>query len=201
MKFTTRELVLLAVFGALWGVVEITLGSVLKSLNAPFSGVLLAAVGLTIVLTARIFVPKRGSTLFVGVIAMLLKLFSLGGVIIGPMLGIFMEALLAEIALSGLGVSRTSLMLAGALAASWSMAQPFVTGPLFFGRALLDVWAGVIAKAAAALHLPISAAWMVLALFWALHLLAGTVAGWTAWWLGRRLAQPSKSLYQEPLNH
>jgi len=33
MKFSTRELVLLAVFGALWGVVEITLGSVLKSLD------------------------------------------------------------------------------------------------------------------------------------------------------------------------
>jgi hypothetical protein len=81
------------------------------------------------------------------------------------------------------------------------MAQPFVTGPLLFGRALLDVWAGVIAKAAAALHLPASAALMVLVLFLALHLLAGAIAGGTAWWLGRRLTQPSQSLHQEPLNH
>ncbi len=61
---------------------------------------MLAAIGLTVALVGRVFVPRRGSTLFIGVIAMLLKLFSLGGVIIGPMVGIFTEALVAEIVLS-----------------------------------------------------------------------------------------------------
>ncbi|MFU8773240.1 MAG: hypothetical protein ACNA8H_12575, partial [Anaerolineales bacterium] len=87
MKLSTRELATLAVFGALWGLVEISLGSVLKTLNVPLSGVVLAAIGLTIALTGRAFVPRRGSTLFIGVLAMLLKMFSLGGVIIGPMIG------------------------------------------------------------------------------------------------------------------
>ena len=105
MKFSTRELVLLAVFGALWGVVEITLGSVLKSLDVPLSGVVLAGAGLMIALIARLFVPGKGSTLFVGIIAMFLKLFSLGGVIIGPMMSIFAEALIAELVLSGVGDS------------------------------------------------------------------------------------------------
>lgn len=192
MKFTTRELVLLAVFGALWGAVEITLGTALKSLNVPFSGVFLAAVGLLIALIARLFVPRRGSTLFVGIIAMLLKLFSLGGVIIGPMLGIFMEALIAEFVLSGLGVSLSSFILTGALAASWSVAQPFITGPLIFGRALLDVWAGVITKAATALQLPASTPLLVLALLLLIHLLIGGVAGWAAWRLGLRLHRRSQ---------
>ena len=86
MKLSTRELATLAVFGGLWGVVEISLGSVLKTLNIPLSGVVLAAIGLTVALTGRVFVPKKGSTLFIGVIATFLKLFSLGGVIIGPMI-------------------------------------------------------------------------------------------------------------------
>ena len=97
MKLSTRELATLAVFGALWGLVEISLGSVLKTLNIPMSGMVLSAIGLVIALTGRVFVPRRGSTLFIGVIAMLLKLFSLGGVIVGPMVGIISEALVAEI--------------------------------------------------------------------------------------------------------
>jgi len=187
MKFSTRDLVLLAVFGALWGVVEITLGSVLKSLNVPLSGVILSAIGLMIALIARLFVPGKGSTLFVGVIAMLLKLFSLGGVIIGPMLGIFAEALIAEIVLSSLGVSGASFILAGALGVSWSFVQPFVTGPLLFGRALLDVWVGVVEKAARALGMNPQAVLLAVIAFVAAHLLIGGVAGWFAWKLGRQL--------------
>jgi len=191
MNWTTRDLVLLAVFGALWGGMEMTLGAALKSLNIPLSGVLLAALGLFIAFIARIYIPKRGSTLFVGIIALLLKLFSLGGVIIGPMMSIFMEALLAEMILSLLGASRLSFMLAGALGVSWSVVQPFVTGPLLFGRTLVDVWTGVIARAASILHLPPHSVWLVLAAFLAVHALAGAVVGWFAWRLGPRLRQRS----------
>ena len=76
MKLSTRELVLLAVFGALWGVVEMSLGTVLKSLNIPLSGAVLAAIGLMIAMLGRLFVPKRGATIFIGAIATLLKLFT-----------------------------------------------------------------------------------------------------------------------------
>jgi hypothetical protein len=103
MKFTTRELVTLAVFGALWGLVEISLGALLHVLHAPLTGVILAAVGITIALTGRAFVPHRGSTLFIGVIVLVLKLFSIGSVVLGPMVGILVEALLAELILSACG--------------------------------------------------------------------------------------------------
>ena len=125
MKLSTRELATIAVFGTLWGLSEISLGSVLKSLNIPFSGAVLSAIGLAIALVGRSFVPKKGSTLFVGVIAMLLKLFSLGGVIIGPMVGIFSEALVAEIVLSLTGKPRRfSFILVGALGVTWTLLQP-----------------------------------------------------------------------------
>ena len=191
MNWTTRDLVLLAVFGALWGGLEMTLGAALKSLNLPLSGVILAGLGLFIALTGRHYVPKPGSTFFVGAIALLLKLFSLGGVIIGPMMAIFMEALLAEIVLSLWGASGLSFMLAGALGVSWSVVQPFVTGPLLFGRALVDVWTSVIVRAAAILHLPPHAVWLVLTAFLAVHMLAGAAVGWFAWRLGPRLHQRS----------
>lgn len=182
MKLSTRELATIAVFGTLWGISEITLGSVLKSLNVPFSGAVLAAIGLTIALVGRVFVPKKGSTLFIGVIAMLLKLFSLGGVIIGPMVGIFSEALVAEIVLSLSGKPRRfSFLLAGALGVTWTLLQPFVTGPLLFGRTLFVVWLDLLDTGTRFLGLDANAALWIVVVLLVIYLFIGCVAGWLGW--------------------
>jgi hypothetical protein len=188
MKLSTRELATIAVFGTLWGLSEISLGSVLKSLNIPFSGAVLSAIGLVIALVGRAFVPKKGSTLFVGVIAMLLKLFSLGGVIIGPMVAIFSEALLAEIVLSLTGTPRRfSFVLAGALGVTWSLAQPFVTGPLLFGRTLFVVWLDLLDTGTRLLGLDANAAFAIVSALLAIYLAIGGLAGWLSWDLSRQL--------------
>jgi hypothetical protein len=188
MKLSTRELATIAVFGTLWGLSEISLGSVLKSLNIPFSGAVLSAIGLTIALVGRAFVPKKGSTLFIGVIAMLLKLFSLGGVVLGPMVAIFSEALVAEIVLSLAGSPRrTSFLLAGALGVAWSLAQPFVTGPLLFGRSLFVVWLDLLDSGSRLLGLDASAALWIVAALLVVYLSIGSIAGWLSWDLARQL--------------
>lgn len=188
MKLSTRELATLAVFGALWGLVEISLGSVLKTLNVPLSGVVLSSIGLMIALVGRVFVPRRGSTLFIGVIAMLLKLFSLGGVIIGPMVGIFTEALVAEIVLTLMGnPRRMALTLAGAMGVTWVLIQPFITAPLLFGRTLFTVWLDLLDRGEQLLGLdPSAALWIVLAML-AIHLVIGSVCGWISWDIARLL--------------
>jgi hypothetical protein len=188
MKLTTRELALLAVFGALWGLDEISLGALLKTLNIPLSGVVLSAIGLTIALVGRAFVPRRGSTLFIGVLAMLLKLFSLGGVIIGPMVGILSEALVAEIVLSLAGPARRlTFMLAGGLGVAWVLLQPFVTGPLLFGRTLFVVWLDLLDLGRRLFGLtPAAAIWIVSGLI-LLHLAIGGLVGWLSWDIARLL--------------
>ena len=188
MKLSTRELATIAVFGALWGISEISLGSVLKSLNVPFSGAVLSAIGLTIAMIGRLFVPKKGSTLFIGVIAMLLKLFSLGGVIMGPMVAIFTEALVAEIVLSLSGKSRLfSFLLAGAFGVAWTLAQPFVTGPLLFGRSLFVVWLDLLDTGSRLLGLNETAAiWIVFSLL-GVYLFIGCIAGWLSWNVAHQL--------------
>lgn len=196
MKRSTRELATLAVFGALWGLSEVSLGSVLKTLNIPLSGVILSAIGLTIALVGRVFVPKRGSTLFIGVIAMFLKLFSLGGVIIGPMVGIITEAIVAEIVLTLGGKPRRSIfILAGALGVAWVLAQPFVTGPLLFGRTVFTVWLDLLDMGSRLLGLqPAAGVWILLA-FLAIYLVVGGIIGWFSWDIARllqiRLGRPA----------
>ena len=188
MKLSTRELATIAVFGTLWGLSEISLGSMLKSLNIPFSGALLSAIGLAIALVGRSFVPKKGSTLFIGVVAMLLKLFSLGGVIIGPMVGIFSEALVAEIVLTLAGKPRRiTFLLAGALGVAWTLLQPFVTGPLLFGRTLFVVWLDLLDTGTRFLGLDANAAFVIVAALLAIYLSIGCVVGWLSWDLAHQL--------------
>lgn len=188
MKFTTRELVTMAVFGALWGLVEISLGSVFHAIDLPLSGMALAAIGVMTACIGRLFVPKRGSTIFIGVIALVLKLFSIGSAVIGPMVGILAEALIAELVLSAFGrPSKPAFVVAGAGAALWTLIQPFVTGVLLFGRNLMVVWLDVLDMGARVFGIPYQAAlWIVLALL-AAHLLFGGTGGWLAWRLGHIL--------------
>lgn len=185
MKFTTRQLVTMAVFGALWGVVEIGLGSVLHAIKIPLTGLALTTIGLLVALIGRLFVPKRGSTFFIGVIATVLKLFSIGNIVIGPMIGILTEALVAELILDIFPKpTRLAFILAVAGGALWTLIQPFVTGLLIFGRNFLSIWLDTLDLGSRLFGLSSQAVlWIVLALV-ILHLAVGAVSGWLAWNLG-----------------
>lgn len=188
MKLTTRQLVTLAVFGALWGAVEISLGSVLKALNIPLSGAVLSAIGLMIAMLARQFVPRRGTTLFVGVIAMVLKLFSIGSILIGPMIAILMEALLAEIVLSLFKQpSMLACLLAGVAGALWTMIQPFVTGILLFGRELFTIWLDLLDLGERLFGIGTNAAIIIVILLALVYILIGLLSGWLARSIGKLL--------------
>jgi ABC-type thiamin/hydroxymethylpyrimidine transport system permease subunit len=185
MKFTTRQLVTMAVFGALWGVVEISLGSVLHAIKIPLTGLALSTLGLLVALIGRLFVPKRGSTFFIGVIATVLKLFSIGNIVIGPMIGILIEALIAELILDIFPKpTRLAFVLTIAGGALWTLFQPFVTGLLIFGRDLMSIWLETLELGSRLFGLSSQAAlWIVLALV-VLHLAVGALGGWLAWSLG-----------------
>jgi hypothetical protein len=188
MKFTTRELVMMAVFGALWGLVEISLGSVFHAIDLPMTGMALAVIGVMVAAIGRLFVPKRGSTIFIGVIAMVLKLFSIGSAVIGPMVGILAEALIAELILDAFGKpSMLSFIFACAGASLWTLIQPFVTGVLLFGRNLLVVWLDLLDMGTRVFGIPYQAAFWIVVVLVTVHLLFGGLGGWLAWKLGRIL--------------
>lgn len=188
MKFTTRELVTMAVFGALWGLVEISLGSVFHAIDLPLSGMALSIIGVMVASIGRLFVPKRGSTIFIGIIAMVLKLFSIGSAVIGPMIGIFTEALVAELILDAFGKpSMLAFIFACVGASLWTLVQPFVTGLLLFGRNLLVVWLDLLDMGARVFGIPYQAAFWIALVLVIVHLLFGGLGGWLAWKLGLAL--------------
>jgi hypothetical protein len=197
--FTTRDWVYIAVFGALWGAIEITLGAYLHVIFPPLAdtflvGVIMAGLGGLIALTGRHFVPHTGSVLMIGVVTALLKALSLGGVKIGPMVAILAESLLIE---AGLLLtrqpSRWGFTLAGALAVSWNFFHKFVMIRLLFGEGIYEVAMKMIKDGSKLLGLDVRYSIAILVLLLFIRLVVGAVAGWLAWDLGgavrRRLAR------------
>lgn len=189
-SWPTRDLVTVAVFGALWGAAEMSLGALLHALVLPFVGVTMTAIGMLVALTGYRFVPRRGAVLAMAAVTALLKAFSIGAIVLSPMLAILVEALLAEagLALADARPGRGPLALAGALATLWVPVHPFVTQGLVAGEGMAVIYRRMLADAARLLHLD-PAAIPVLVLAWVLlHAAVGAGAGALAAGLGRQLA-------------
>ena len=195
--FTTRDWVYIAVFGALWGAIEITLGAYLHVIFPPLAdtflvGVVLAGMGSVIALTGRHFVPHTGSVLMIGIVTALLKALSLGGVKIGPMVAILAESLLIEAGLL-LAHPRLAFTLAGALAVGWNFFHKFVMMRLLFGKEVSEVAVKMVKDGSKLLGLDVRYSLAVLVVLFAIRLVVGAVAGWLAWDLGgavrRRMAR------------
>jgi hypothetical protein len=196
--FTTRDWVYIAVFGALWGAIEITLGAYLHVIFPPLAdtflvGVIMAGLGGIIALTGRHFVPYTGSVLMIGVVTALLKALSLGGVKIGPMVAILAESLLIEAGLLACQPSRWGFALAGALAVSWNFFHKFVMMRLLFGQGVSEVAIKMVKEGSALLGLDVRYSIAILVVLFFVRLVVGAMAGWLAWDLGgavqRRLAR------------
>jgi len=141
---------------------------------------------MAIALIGRLFVPRRGSVLAIGIITALLKMFSIGGIVITPMIGIFAESLIAELVLTMLGrPRRASFLAAGAMATLWPFFHPFLTQGILAGSGIFTIYQRTIQKGAQTLGLPATAILYVLAALIALHIVIGLAAGLLAWDAGR----------------
>lgn len=185
-----RSLVVVGIFGALWGAVELSLGALLHALRVPFSGMFLAATGIAVALAGYRFVPKRGTILEIGLVTAALKAASLGGVVLSPMIGILAEAALAELVidLTG-GQRRWSFMLAGMAGTLWTLVHPFIVQGLLGGVGMATVWMWTVEKSARMLHLSPNALWAIAISLLALHSVVGALAGAAAWGLAGSVSQ------------
>ena len=191
-RFTTRDLVYIAVFGALWGVLEITFGSYLHLIFPPVTtplvgvGTIMAAMGMVVALIGRLFVPRAGSVLMIGVVVAILKALSMGGVKLSAMIGIIIECLLAELGLFlARKPNRWGFMLAGCLAVLWTFFHKFFASYVFLGRGIYEVYLGVLKKGAQALGIETGYALVIIVAYLLIRMVLGGLAGWLAWDLGK----------------
>lgn len=195
MRYSTRELVYIAVFGAVWGALEMSLGSLLHVLNVPQAGTIMAAVGIVVLLTGHTFVPRREGghgvppVLMMGLTTAFIKMFSLGGIVINPMLAIIMEALLVHLGLRLGRGGRKAFLLAGVMGSSWNFVHPFITQGLLAGWGAARVYRWLVFGGAKLFGLPAGYGWLIFVLLLGLKVAAGLAAGYTGWEVSRAVHQ------------
>jgi hypothetical protein len=173
-----------AAFGALWGTVEITLGSFLHTLRVPFTGAILASIGAALLVAQRQVAPARGLSLATAIIAALCKSLSPGGAILGPMIGISVEGLLVEVALLGMPRFVGSAVLAGALAAMWAVFQKVLMQFVLYGGTAIEVYKAVLKRAGEWLGRA-DAGWWIAAVLLAIIAAIGAAGSVLGWRVGR----------------
>jgi len=183
-------------FGALWGALEITLGSFLHTLHMPFTGALLASAGAGLLAAQRQFVPTRGLSLATGVVASLTKSLSPGGIILGPMVGIMTEALLVEMALLFAPRSRVLAAVAGAFCALWATLQKLLSQYIFFGGTIIDLYVAILRRASEWLGISESSGWLAVVGFLGVIATVGALCGLAGSWMGS--AATRRLLAKEP---
>lgn len=122
-----------AIYGGLWGAAEISLGALLSASRVPLAGLLMAAVGVICLVTARRLHAALGQSLAMGVAVAFLKVFSMGGMLLGPVVGILTEALVVEIAFLLAGRTLPAAMLGGAAALATAPSWMLIWASLLAG--------------------------------------------------------------------
>ena len=117
-----------ALLGSLWAAVEIILGSFLHNLRIPMSGTILAAIGVVIMIQGYRLWPQPGLLWRTALITATMKAVSPSAVILGPMVGIFMEGVLLEVMLRLWRGRWPGVLMGAALAVSWSLIQRLIGG-------------------------------------------------------------------------
>ncbi len=188
--------------GTVWAASEIVLGSFLHNLRIPFSGNLLTAIA-TILLIAACFRWKENGILWrAGLITALMKTASPSAVIFGPMIAIFMEAVLLDLTIRFLGRNWAAYIFGAVLAMSWVLLQRIFNLILFYGLNLVELYTSLMKMAENQLQIETDLVWLPLILLMGIHLVMGIIAGIAGIRVGRKLhALPDASFsIQTPVN-
>jgi len=185
----SRDTVLIGIFGALWGLMEITLGLTIKGLRIPMGGAFLTAISCVIFLTGRYFLDHRGSIFLMGAVAATIKIFSVGTVIAGPFMAILIEASIAEILISMLGINRFSYISTSITLSLYTIVHPFIAQGLIFGDDIYNIYLETFRKISILLNINITYLVWIVIFYAILHIILGLMAGWLAYSLSIKVGE------------
>lgn len=188
-----------SIIGTIWAAAEIVLGSFLHNLRVPFSGNMLTAIALVILIAVSYRWRQNGLFWRAGLICALMKAMSPSAIIFGPMIAIIMESVLLEISVRLLGRTYLGFIIGSMLAMSWNLFQKIFNMVIFYGGNLVEIYSGITSWAEKQLNLNFDAFWAPLVLLLSIYSLFGAVTAVAGIITGRRIASlPPEELLPEP---
>jgi len=178
-----------AVIGSIWAANEIILGSFLHNLRIPLSGTFMAFLSVAIMVSFSMIWKNKGLIIKAGLIAALMKSISPSAIILGPMVGILLEAALLQIFVFILGRNFLGFAVGGAFAVAGVLFQKVGRLLINYGVGFLDILDNLYKYAVKELHIntenPTQAV-LILISFYAFWGILASVIGYFA---GKKAAQ------------
>lgn len=188
-----------SIIGTIWAAAEIVLGSFLHNLRVPFSGNLLTAIALVILIAVSYRWREKGLYWRAGLICALMKAMSPSAIIFGPMLAIIAESVLLEVSVRLLGRTIPGYIVGSMLAMSWNLFQKVFNMIIFYGGNLVEIYSSLTTWASKQLNLSFDAFWAPLILLLTIYALFGAITAVAGIIIGRRmLSLPLEDTLPEP---
>ncbi|MDY0141318.1 MAG: nucleoside-triphosphatase [Bacteroidales bacterium] len=165
-----------SVIGTIWAASEIVFGSFLHNLKIPFSGHILTAIGLIILISAAFLWNEKGVIWRAGLICAIMKTMSPSAVIFGPMIAIFIEAILLEISILLLGKTYLGFIIGAVLAMSWNLVQKIISYIIFYGWNIIEIYKGLVKIAETQINIHFDLLWLPIIILLLSHAIFGILA-------------------------
>ena len=133
-----------AVVGGLWASMEIIVGSFLHNTRLPFAGSMLAFAGTVLLIGFYQVWPMKGLIIRAGLITAIMKSVSPSAIILGPMMGIMLEAILLELMIMFFGNNMFGLIIAGISSVSSALFYKLFSLLIFFGFDLIKIYVNIV---------------------------------------------------------
>ncbi len=189
-----------AAIGSIWAAIEIVAGSFLHNLRIPFSGTMLAMAAVYILVAFAMQWKEPGIIIRAGLIAAVMKSISPSAVILGPMVGIIMEAVILEAILFLIGRNLPGFIIGGMLAVSWALMQKILSLLILYGFDLVKIAEALYLFLVKSTGLEGLSPLYLLLLVAAIYLIAGTTASLAGYLSFRQLQKkpPNPENIQQP---
>lgn len=184
-----------SIAGTIWAASEIVLGSFLHNLSIPFSGNILTAIGIIILISIGYFWTDRGLFWRAGLICAIMKTMSPSAVIFGPMIAILSESLLLEISVRLLGRTIPGYTIGAMLAMSWNLFQKIGSYIIYYGPDIIGVYSNLLRMAQKQLNIQTDLVWLPIIVLFIVYALFGLAAAIIGIRVGRKmLKEPASPL-------
>ncbi len=181
-----NDITITAIFGAFWGVIEVTLGTMLQISKIPFRGTFLTLIAIFIIMVSRSFLNYKGAILSVSFTAASLKLISIVGFNITPFFAIIMEGLIAELIFLLFPYSVFSSVAAGSLILFYTLIHGLIMQGIFFGPGIYGVYITIINGIGGEISYNGELSYLVIPVIVVFYLCTGGLMGWFGWKSGER---------------
>lgn len=177
LKLNKEEILLIALFSAIWAAIEILLGNYLHLLKIPFRGTLLTFFAAIILNIANNFIRKRGALLLMAIVTSSLKALSAGGFVITPIIAILMEAIIAEFVFFFLKSNLLTSMIAGVGIMLYTLAHSLIAQIFIFGIDIIGIYNFLAKELSGIIGVNIANIYYILSFIIVLYIIAGIIAG------------------------